>query len=101
MKFSLLSRLKQSNRKVRKGTQSAQSKTKPNFCFAHFAKLCVLCGAFLSLGAVEARGEARGDCLMFAARNIAKGNGNFYIYCNVSNEKLKIEKGDALEYDIY
>ena len=40
-------------------------------------------------------------CLMFAARNLAKGDGNFYIYCSFSDQKLKIEPGDALEYDVY
>jgi alpha-mannosidase len=40
-------------------------------------------------------------CLMFAARNIAKGGGNFYIYKSFSNEKLAIAKGDVLQYDVY
>src|SRR5437762_7430213 len=49
----------------------------------------------------NAADEKSGKCVMFAARNIAKGSGNFYIYCTISNEKLKIEKGDVLEYDVY
>src|SRR5678816_3145262 len=63
-------------------------------------KTRLLC-ALLSLIVVSFISQVRGAPLMFAARNIAKGNGNFYLYCKISNEKLKIEKGDVLEYDVY
>src|SRR3954454_23993163 len=41
------------------------------------------------------------SCLMFVARNLARGGGNFYIYQTFSREKLDLKKGDVLEYDIY
>jgi alpha-mannosidase len=39
-------------------------------------------------------------CLMFAARNIAKGLGNFFVYCAFADDKIHISKGDVLEYDV-
>jgi hypothetical protein len=38
---------------------------------------------------------------MFAASNIAKGGGNFYVYRTFSEQKVEIKPGDVLEYDVY
>src|SRR4051794_26837359 len=48
-----------------------------------------------------AKDEPRDTCLMFAARNIAKGNANFFIYVNFAKGGATIAKGDNLEYDIF
>ena len=40
-------------------------------------------------------------CLMFAANNIAKGGGNFFIYAQFSDKRIDLKPGDALEYDIF
>jgi len=50
--------------------------------------------------AISSAHAAEDTCLMFAARNIAKGGGNFYIYRSFSKEKVDLIKGDALEYDV-
>ncbi len=57
--------------------------------------------AMLAFMSVAQAADSAGTCLMFAARNIAKGNGNFYIYCSFSKQKVDLVKGDALEYDVY
>ena len=38
---------------------------------------------------------------MFAATNIAKGDGDFFVYVPIHVEKRTIAAGDVLEYDIY
>src|SRR4051794_30452027 len=53
------------------------------------------------LAASPTTAPAADTCLMFAARNLAKGNGNFYVYCSFADDKVKIAPGDALEYDVY
>lgn len=40
-------------------------------------------------------------CLMFSARNIAKGKANFFCYYAFSTESVPIRKGDVLEYDVF
>src|SRR4051794_5944458 len=44
---------------------------------------------------------ANDNCLMFAAANLAKGAGNFYVYCTFAHKRVELHKGDVLEYDIY
>src|SRR3954462_13985245 len=57
--------------------------------------------AILFISAPAMAAEPNDMCLMFGARNIAKGNGNFYMYVPFSSKKLTIEKGDVLSYDVY
>jgi alpha-mannosidase len=40
-------------------------------------------------------------CLIFAATNLAVGEGNFFVYCTFSEQRVKLAPGDALEYDVY
>ncbi len=40
-------------------------------------------------------------CLVVVAENIAEGQGNFYLYAQISDAAYTIQKGDRLEYDIY
>ena len=40
-------------------------------------------------------------CLMFSSECLARGKGNFATYQRFSDERFKIKRGDALEYDIY
>src|SRR3954470_14049398 len=59
----------------------------------------VLLLMLLLLGASTAR--AAETCLMFAASNIAKGGGNFYVYRAFSEQKLDFAAGDVMEYDVF
>lgn len=38
---------------------------------------------------------------MLAGRNIAKGEGNFYLYVTFSEQPVRFAKGDVLAYDVY
>ena len=40
-------------------------------------------------------------CLAIAAENIVEGEGNFFLYAQISDQAYTIQKGDHLEYDIY
>ncbi len=48
-----------------------------------------------------AKDEPHDTCLMFVTRNIAKGNGNFYMYVNIEQAEIKLSPGDSFEYDIF
>jgi alpha-mannosidase len=56
---------------------------------------------FTQLAAAPSTTAPIDSCLIFAARNLAKGEGNFYLYCSFSDQKVKIAAGDVLEYDVY
>lgn len=43
----------------------------------------------------------RDTCLMMMARNISKGEANFFVYYYFSNKRVRFAKGDVLEYDIF
>src|SRR3954470_8810317 len=53
------------------------------------------------LTAAPTTAPAADTCLMFAAKNLAKGDGNFYVYCSFADDKVKLAPGDVLEYDVY
>ena len=61
-----------------------------------FALVCLI---LLNVSAIASATDD--TCLMFAARNIAKGGGNFFIYCPIVEKRIDIRAGDALEYDVY
>jgi alpha-mannosidase len=61
----------------------------------------VLLGALLLSRLCLAKEPASDTCLMFAARNIAKGNANFFLYVTFAKERIAISSGDSLEYDIF
>src|SRR4051812_42228429 len=65
----------------------------------------LLLSMLLLLAASTARAAraagAADTCLMFAASNIAKGGGNFYVYRAFSEQKLEFAGGDVMEYDVY
>lgn len=70
------------------------------------AVLMVLIGVTVSADAAaqEANNQGSGakdTCLMFVARNISTPGDNFFLYEKFSNRRMKIKKGDVLEYDIY
>jgi alpha-mannosidase len=50
---------------------------------------------------MNSQADDHDTCLMFAAKNIAKGSGNFYCYVQFSDQQVTLRKGDKLEYDIY
>ncbi len=54
--------------------------------------------ASLSLGAEDMNDDT---CLLFAARCLAKGTGNFFMYYKFADDRVDIEAGDHLEYDVY
>jgi alpha-mannosidase len=57
---------------------------------------------FLLLAALASGQELKEDtCLLVAAECISKGRGNFYLYYKISEEKIRIAKGDRLEYDVF
>lgn len=62
---------------------------------------CLALSLICTLDVVLARQAQPDTCLMFMATNLAKGNGNFFIYYQFSSQRVKIEKGDTLEYDLY
>lgn len=44
----------------------------------------------------------QGDsCLSFVSKNLAKGNGNWFTYYQISDKRLQIREGDVFVYDIY
>lgn len=58
--------------------------------------------AIALLASVCSLAQAADDtCIFFSAENLAQGPGNWYLYVPFSDVHYKIEKGDALEYDIY
>ncbi|HEY0867829.1 MAG TPA: alpha-mannosidase, partial [Fimbriimonas sp.] len=44
--------------------------------------------------------QAPDDVLGFVSENLAKGNGNFHTYYRFSDQKLTLQPGDVLVYDI-
>lgn len=54
--------------------------------------------ASMHLGAEDAKDDT---CLLFAARCLAKGTGNFFMYYKFADDRVEIENGDRLEYDVY
>lgn len=65
-------------------------------------RLPVVALAALALGfAARAQAAPEDTCLMFAARNISNGGGNLYIYYVFSEQPVKIEAGDVLEYEVF
>jgi alpha-mannosidase len=38
---------------------------------------------------------------MFASENLARGNGNWFTYFKISDQKVTIKAGDTLEYDVF
>ena len=45
--------------------------------------------------------SAQDTCLLFAARCLAEGSGNFFLYQVFSERSVEIEEGDRLVYDVF
>lgn len=62
------------------------------------------CLAFALAGlaplAVRAQ-DAEDTCLLFVCSNISTGGGNLYLYHQISDQKIEIQQGDVLEYDLF
>src|ERR1041384_1687143 len=64
-------------------------------------RIVFACLVFSGICASASAGETPDTCVLFAARHIARGDGNFYIYCTISTKRRDFRAGDVLEYDIY
>lgn len=64
----------------------------------------LLCLSFVVTGFAAAepakRPKTDNSCMMVMATNIAKGEGNFFLYYQFSRKQVLFRKGDVLEYDL-
>lgn len=66
------------------------------------ARLALTLAALLAVPTLSrAQSAANDTCLMFAARNISNPGANFYLYYTFSTQKIPLQKGDQLSYDLY
>lgn len=73
---------------------------------ARFVRLCVAAAAVLGWSALASAQQppVAPACLLFSAENLVKGGGggaNWYAYVEFSKQRHTVQKGDALEYDIF
>lgn len=53
------------------------------------------------LGLTLAGQNAADTCMVFTAHNLARGNGNWFMYFTFSDEAVTIKLGDTLQYDVF
>lgn len=63
-------------------------------------KLAALLVVLVSAVTVALQAPTEDTCLLVSAENLARGGGNFFLYCQISTQNYTFQAGDRLEYDI-